>query len=147
MSWQHLWGDGMTRRGRKRRALRRALVGTMLATCIALLGTQIALGANGQSCSTSHGTVAAASAQQFDTLVSAAQAGNTDAMVEVGYMYRDGLGVERNLVRAHAWLSFAAYKGAPVGVSRREVSACMSPEEIRLSDAQFFSFLQREEED
>lgn len=119
----------------------------MLATGVALLGTQIALGANGQSCSPSHGTVAAASAQQFDTLVSAAEAGNTDAMVEVGYMYRDGLGVERNLVRAHAWLSFAAHKGAAVGLSRREVSACMSPEEIRLSDAQFFSFLQRQEED
>lgn len=134
----------MARRGRKRRAARRALVGATLASAIALMGTQFAQG--GQDvCTAGHGTVAAASAQQFESVFSAAEAGNPQAMVEVGHMYRDGHGVKRDLVMARAWLGFAAYNGAAVKKEHQAVSNCLSTPELRKADAALFSFLQREE--
>ncbi len=135
----------MTRRARKRRTLRRALLGSAFISAMAVMGTQLAQSAGAQTCAVAHGTVAGASAQQFETVVSAASAGNSQAMIEVGHMYRDGLGVERDLVQARAWLTFAAYKGAAVGDINKQVAACLSEDERRRADARFFALLQEEE--
>jgi len=136
----------MTRRARKRRLFRRALLGGAFLSAMAVIGTQLAQGAGAQACSASHGTVAGPSAQQFESLVSAAHAGNSQAMIEVGHMYRDGLGVERDLVQARAWLTFAAYMGAAVADANKQIGACLTLDERRLADARFFALLQEEEE-
>lgn len=140
----------MTRRQRrqKRRALllRAAIVAGGIALAM-IAAPQLAHNAGAQSCGGWHGTVAAATPQQFAAVMSAAEAGNPQAMVEVGQMYRDGLGVERDLVKAHAWLRLAAYRGVSIGGAQRALAACLSDEQIHLSDAQVLAFLQQDEDE
>jgi hypothetical protein len=94
----------MTTRHKRQRRLWRALSGVAAVSILALLATQVVTQSEAQSCGAGHRTVAAASSQQYVVAVSAAHAGNPEAMIEVAQMYRDGLGVERDLVVAHAWL-------------------------------------------
>jgi TPR repeat protein len=75
-------------------------------------------------------------ATNFETYLSAAQAGDANAQSQVGYMYAVGLGVTRNLVEAHRWTNIAAAllpggKMRDSSISNRNAAAAqMTPEQI-----------------
>ena len=49
-----------------------------------------------------------------------AEQGNADAQYKLGLMYSEGIGMKRNYVRAHVWLSLAAAKGHQFARLHRE---------------------------
>jgi TPR repeat protein len=77
------------------------------------------------------GTSAAASSQQYEIVSSAACAGNPAAMVEVAQMCRDGLGVSRDLILAHAWSKLATQMGASATYLDRTIAVSLSKAEMR----------------
>ncbi|NQV82045.1 MAG: SEL1-like repeat protein [Alphaproteobacteria bacterium] len=135
----------MTRRKKRQRMIRRSLFLALVAFGVSLIGSQL-MAQDARSCNASHGTVAGVMAQQFETVASAARAGNPVAMIEVAQMYRDGLGVTRDLVLAQAWSSLASDRGAEVSKFHNSVSACLSRDEIRQAGAKVLALLQEEEE-
>jgi len=137
----------MTIRHKRRRRLRRAVTGIAAASVLALVTSQVVAQSLAQSCGAGHGTVAAASSQQYQVAVSAARAGNPGAMVEVAQMYRDGLGVSRDLVLAQAWSKLAVQKGASAAHVSRTISACLTQAEIRQANAKVLALLQNDEEE
>ncbi len=61
----------------------------------------------------------------------AAAQGNASAQHNLGYMYTRGLGVPRDYVRAHMWLSLAAAKGHPKSAKLRDaVAKRMTPAQL-----------------
>jgi len=61
----------------------------------------------------------------------AAYHGNADAQNNLGLLYRDGRGVERNLVVSYAWISLAAAQRSAVAERNLErLTECMSPAKI-----------------
>ena len=64
-------------------------------------------------------------------LRSAAVAGVGLAQVSIGRMYRDGIGVERDLVEAYAWFTAAGENSVMDGLAyRSEIVRQMSPEQV-----------------
>ena len=55
------------------------------------------------------------SASDVSILREAARSGDTDAMMRLGYMYRDGDGVRENTEQARKWFKLAATHGDPAG--------------------------------
>jgi len=51
--------------------------------------------------------------QDFDKLLKKAKKGDAEAQGEVGYMYLNGKGVDKNLINAHKWFKKSANKGYP----------------------------------
>jgi len=49
----------------------------------------------------------------FDKLLKKAKKGDAEAQGEVGYMYFNGNGVDKNLIKAHKWFKKSANKGYP----------------------------------
>jgi TPR repeat protein len=137
----------MTRKSKRQRIIRRAVVVAAIMIGGSMMGSQL-MAQDARSCSASHGTVAAPMAQQFANVASAARAGNPSAMVEVAQMYRDGLGVTRDLILAQAWATLAASKGESVGTLRQTVASCLTADDLRKADAQVLALLQeRDDED
>ncbi len=53
------------------------------------------------------------------------------AQLSIGRMYRDGVGVERDLVEAYAWFTVAGDNNVMDGLAyRSEIAKDMSPEQI-----------------
>ena len=53
------------------------------------------------------------------------------AQLSIGRMYRDGVGVERDLVEAYAWFTAAGDNSVMDGLAyRAEIAKDMSPEQI-----------------
>lgn len=62
--------------------------------------------------------------------LAAANSGDERAMLMLGRMHREGLGVPQNLVEAHMWLSLAASRGENAALAERDaLYARMKPEE------------------
>lgn len=137
----------MTIRRKKQQRLGRAISGVAAASVFALITSQVVAQSQAQSCGAGHGTVAAASSQQYQAAVSAARAGNPSAMVEVAQMYRDGLGVARNLVLAQAWSDLATQNGAAATHVSQTISGCLTQAELRLANAKVLALLQDDEEE
>lgn len=61
----------------------------------------------------------------------AANAGDRRAMLKLGRLYRQGLGVVQDYVEAHKWLNLAASRGEAAALEQRDaLSAQMTPEQI-----------------
>ena len=61
----------------------------------------------------------------------AANAGDRRAMLELGRLYRQGLGVVQDYVEAHKWLNLAASGGEAAALEERDaLAAQMTPEQI-----------------
>lgn len=61
----------------------------------------------------------------------AAKSGNAEAQYALGALHIHGHGVEKDLVRAHMWLSLAGMRGLKFARMRRdEIEAMMTPEQI-----------------
>ncbi len=61
----------------------------------------------------------------------AADAGDRRAMLELGRLYRQGLGVVQDYVEAHKWLNLAASRGEAAALEERDaLAAQMSPEQV-----------------
>jgi TPR repeat protein len=70
-------------------------------------------------------------ARAAQLLTSAAAAGVGIAQLAIGRMYRDGVGVERNLVEAYAWFSAAGENNVMDGFAyRAEIAKGMTPAQI-----------------
>ena len=68
--------------------------------------------------------------EAFVEWLAAANAGDVRAMMMLGRMHRDGLGVPKNLVEAHMWLSLAASRGENAALAERDaLDARMTPED------------------
>ena len=64
-------------------------------------------------------------------LTAAASAGVGIAQLSIGRMYRDGIGVERDLVEAYAWFTAAGENNVMDGLAyRAQIVNRMSPEQI-----------------
>ena len=60
-----------------------------------------------------------------------ADAGDRRAMLELGRLYRQGLGVVQDYVEAHKWLNLAASRGEAVALEERDaLAAKMTPEQV-----------------
>ena len=140
----------MTQRQKRRRRLRRIanVVAAVAAVAVfGLIGSQVVAQSQAQSCGAGHRTVAAASSQQYEIVVSAARAGNPGAMVEVAQMYRDGLGVSRDLILAHAWSKLATQMGVSAPHLDRTIAACLSQAEMRQANAKVLALLQEDDQE
>ena len=61
----------------------------------------------------------------------AANAGDRRAMLELGRLYRQGLGVVQDYVEAHKWLNLAASRGEAAALEERDaLAAQMTPEQV-----------------
>ena len=137
----------MTQRQKRQRRLRRTATAVAVATVFGLIGTQVVAQSEAHSCGAGRRTVAAASSQQYEIVVSAARAGNPGAMVEVAQMYRDGLGVSRDLILAHAWSKLATQMGASAPHLDRTIAACLSQAEMRQANAKVLALLQEDDQE
>jgi len=137
----------MTQRQKRRRRLRRAANAVAAITVFGLIGTHMVAQSQAQSCEAGHRTVAAASSQQYEVVVSAARAGNPGAMVEVAQMYRDGLGVSRDLILAHAWTKLATQMGVSAPHLDRTIAGCLSQAELRRANAKVLALLQEDDQE
>lgn len=67
---------------------------------------------------------------------SAAEAGDSDAMVELGRLYRSGLGVSVDQVQAYVWFNRAAAAMNMDGVYERDnIALKLSPDEMKSAQA------------
>ena len=137
----------MTRRQKRKRRIRRIAAAAAVAVVFGLGGTQVFAQSQAQSCRAGHRTVAAASSQQYEVVVSAARAGNPGAMVEVAQMYRDGLGVSRDLILAHAWSKLATQMGVSAPHLDRTIAGCLSQAELRQANAKVLALLQEDDQE
>ena len=137
----------MTQRRKRQRRFHRTANALAVAAVVGLIGTQVIAQSQAQSCEAGHGIVAAASSQQYQTAVSAARAGNPGAMAEVAQMYRDGLGVSRDLIFAHAWSKLAMQRGASAPNFERTIAGCLTQAELRKADAKVLALLQEDDQD
>jgi hypothetical protein len=72
-----------------------------------------------------------------DWLRRAAERGNGLAQLELGRLYRSGIGVEADYVKAFVWLNLAAaQKVAGADVARDAVATLLTPPEIREAQAE-----------
>lgn len=136
----------MTKKSKRQRGMKRVALLAAIVIGGSTMGSQLRA-QDVRSCGASHGTVAAPMAQQFENAASAALAGNPAAMVEVAQMYRDGLGVARDLILAQAWATLAATSGAFVGTLHQTVASCLSADDLRKADAQVLALLQERDDD
>ena len=61
----------------------------------------------------------------------AADAGERRAMLELGRLYRQGLGVVQDYIEAHKWLNLAASRGEAAALEERDaLAAQMTPEQL-----------------
>ncbi len=66
----------------------------------------------------------------------AAKAGDAKAMLALGRLYRQGLGVPQDYVQAHLWFNLAASRGEAEAVTERDaLAARMSPEQVATAQA------------
>ncbi|MBY6092514.1 tetratricopeptide repeat protein [Maritimibacter alkaliphilus] len=71
---------------------------------------------------------AEAAAPHFET---AANAGDTEAQLELGLLYSEGRGVPQDLIMAHKWLNIAASTGSARARERRDaVADLLTPEDL-----------------
>jgi hypothetical protein len=72
-----------------------------------------------------------------DWLRRAAERGNGLAQLELGRLYRSGVGVEADYVKAYVWLNLAAaQKVSGADIARDAVAALLTPPEIREAQAE-----------
>lgn len=72
-----------------------------------------------------------------DWLRRAAERGNGLAQLELGRLYRSGIGVEADYVKAYVWLSLAAaQKVSGADIARDAAAALLTPPEIREAQAE-----------
>lgn len=72
----------------------------------------------------------------------AAHSATADILFELGMMYCNGYGVEKDVVAAHKWLNLAALKGSDdAKFYRCELSRDMSPSEIHEAQRQARTWL------
>ena len=63
--------------------------------------------------------------------LAAADAGDRRAMLALGRLYRQGLGVPQNYVEAHKWLNLAASRGEAAALEERDaLAAQMTPTQV-----------------
>jgi hypothetical protein len=79
----------------------------------------------------------------MESRVSAAAAGDAEALYELGVAYSTGTnGIEVNLVEAHKWFNLAALNGSEVGQQcRAEIAEEMSAREIAEAQRQARAWL------
>ncbi|MEQ8247820.1 MAG: hypothetical protein RID42_09060 [Alphaproteobacteria bacterium] len=65
--------------------------------------------------------------EKYQAALQAAHAGDFRAQIALAGMYRGGQGVTPDLVRAYAWLNFAAVRHREAAVLRDEVARCLDP--------------------
>ena len=82
-----------------------------------------------------------ATASYFNERLAEAEKGQTSAMLEVGLAYRDGLGVERDRVRAYVWLNLAARGEREAPKLREKLKRCMTGTEITAAETESLRLL------
>ncbi len=67
----------------------------------------------------------------------AAARGNSEGMLELGRLYRDGIGMDKDLVRAYVWFNRAAAARNLDAVREREsIARTLAPEELKEAQKQ-----------